>query len=180
VLSFAQLVQLPINLIVAGHLTVTRAIGNALVVLDRIGLLAALASPNLDDRLDAVVEEVLRLETPAQGLFRRVTRETSIGGVTLPAGERVMVHFGAANRDERVFANADAFDAERDGISRHVAFGKGAHFCLGAPLARMELRIALSTLAAELPGLRVAPDRPTRRDPIFFARGYEELHVAWR
>lgn len=179
VLSFAELVQLPMNLVVAGHLTVTRAIGSALVLLDRIGLLSGLAWRGLAERLDAVVEEVLRLETPAQGLFRRVTRDTTLGGVALPAGARVMVHFGAANRDERVFERADEFDAKREEISRHLAFGKGAHFCLGAPLARMELRIALSTLGVELPGLRVAADRTTRRDPIFFARGYEELHVAW-
>ena len=179
VLSVAELVQLLITLVVAGHLTVTRAIGSALVLLDRIELLSDLSRGRLTERLDAVVEEALRLETPAQGLFRRVTRDTSLNGAALPAGARVMVHFGAANRDEQVFASADEFDAEREGISRHLAFGKGAHFCLGAPLARMELRIALSTLAAELPGLHVATDRTARRDPIFFARGYEELHVAW-
>jgi cytochrome P450 len=178
-LSFAELVQVPVNLIVAGHLTVTRAIGTGLVLLDRHGMLSGLAWRARAGRLDAIVEEVLRLETPAQGLFRRVTRDTTLGGVALQTGARVMVHFGAANRDDRVFGHADEFDAEREEISRHVAFGKGAHFCLGAPLARTELRIALSTLGVELPGLRVAPDRTTRRDPIFFARGYEELHVAW-
>ncbi len=179
VLSVAELGQLLINLVVAGHLTVTRAIGNALVLLDRLNLLSDLSRGRLAERLDAVVEEALRLETPAQGLFRRVTRDTSVHGAALPAGARVMVHFGAANRDEHVFASADEFDPEREGISRHLAFGKGAHFCLGAPLARMELRVALSTLAAGLPDLHVAPDRTARRDPIFFARGYEELHVAW-
>lgn len=176
-LSPPELVHLLMNLVVAGHLTVTRAIGSALVLLDGLGLLSD--EPGLSNQLDAIVEEALRLETPAQGLFRRVTRDTALYGTPLSAGARVMVHFGAANRDERVFASADEFDAQRAGISRHLAFGKGAHFCLGAPLARMELRTALSTLQAQLPGLHVLTDRQTRRDPIFFARGYEELHVGW-
>jgi cytochrome P450 len=175
-LTFDELVGLPVNLVVAGHLTVTRAIGTAVALLDADGRLG----PGLaGDGVAAVVEEALRLEAPAQGLFRRVTRDTTLGGVDLPAGARVMVHFGAANRDDRVFERPDALDPDRGGLSRHMAFGKGAHFCLGAPLARMELRVALGALGERLPGLRVDPARPARHDPIFFARGFEELHVAW-
>jgi len=101
-----------------------------------------------------------------------------LGGVTIPAGGRLMAHFASANRDECVFADADAFAPERADLARHIAFGKGIHFCMGAPLARLELGIALPALLERLPGLR--PGRGAGvREQTFFARGFSELHVAW-
>jgi cytochrome P450 len=167
----------PLDLVVAGHVTVTRAIGNALVLL--------LGEPGRADELradlslvPAAVEEILRLESPAQGLFRITTCEVSLGGVDLPAGARLMVHYGSANRDEDVFACPAHYDPHREGLNRHVAFGKGVHFCIGAPLARLELGIALPLLLERLPGLRLAGG-PLRWEPIFFARGLERLDVQW-
>jgi len=167
----------PLDLVVAGHVTVTRAIGNALVLL--------LSEPGRIDELRAdpslvasAVEEILRLESPAQGLYRTTTREVTIGGVTLPAGARVMVHYGSANRDEDVFACPTDYDPCREGLNRHLAFGKGVHFCIGAPLARLELGIALRLLLDRLPGLRLV-DAELAWEPIFFARGLERLDVAW-
>jgi cytochrome P450 len=165
----------PLDLVVAGHVTVTRAIGSAVVLLlGRPGGMAA-----VEEDAGQVVEEILRLESPAQGLFRTTTREVELGGVTLPAGARVMAHFGSANRDDAVFAEPDRFDPSRPDLSRSVAFGKGIHFCIGAPLARLELGIALPELARRLPGLRLAPDGRREREPIFFARGFRSLDVEW-
>ena len=176
-LSRAAVMGVPLDLVVAGHVTVTRAIGNALVLI--------LAEPGrADDLRDdpslvaPAVEEILRLESPAQGLFRTTTREVTIGGVTLPVGARVMVHYGSANRDEHVFACPAAYDPRREGLGRHLAFGKGVHFCIGAPLARLELTIALPLLLERLPGLRLV-EAPLAWEPIFFARGLERLDVAW-
>jgi cytochrome P450 len=178
-LSIPELAGVPLDLIVAGHVTVTRAIGSALVLL--------LEQPETIDDLRAdpslvpgAVEEILRLESPAQGLFRETTRDVELGGVLLPRGSRLMVHFGSANRDEAVFGvDAGRFDPRREELGRHVAFGKGIHFCIGAPLARLELRIALPLLLERLPGLRRADDGPLAYDPIFFARGLARLPLRW-
>ena len=128
--------------------------------------------------MPAAAEEILRLESPAQGLYRTTTREVTLGGVMLPAGARLMVHYGSANRDERVFACPAEYDPRRAGLNKHLAFGKGVHFCIGAPLARLELGIALPLLLDRLPGLRLA-DAPLAWEPIFFARGLERLEVEW-
>ena len=166
---------LPLDLVVAGHVTVTRAIGSALAL---VFLYPALAEHLLDpESAGPAIEEILRLESPAQGLFRVTTRPTQIGGVDLPQGARVMAHFGSANRDGCVFADPGRIDPERDELTRHLAFGKGIHFCIGAPLARLELRVALPLLLRRLPGLRPAGD--SAREPVFFARGFQRLVVEW-
>jgi cytochrome P450 len=89
-----------------------------------------------------------------------------------------MAHFASANRDECVFAAPDAYCPERDDIGRHLAFGKGIHFCIGAPLGRLELRVALPMLLRRLPGLRPGAGEAVR-EPVFFARGFASLPVAW-
>jgi cytochrome P450 len=91
----------------------------------------------------------------------------------------VMVHYGSANRDEREFAEAEAYDPRRSNLQRHLAFGKGIHFCIGAPLARLELRIALPLLVQRLPDLRLAVRAELDWEPIFFARGLDRLEVEW-
>ncbi|HSL65670.1 MAG TPA: cytochrome P450 [Gaiellaceae bacterium] len=176
-LTVPEVAGLPLDLMVAGHVTVTRAIGSALSFVFRH---PPLADHLLDPELaPAAIEEVLRLESPAQGLFRRTTRAVEVAGVTLPAGARVMVHFGSANRDECVFAEGDRLDPAREELGRHVAFGKGIHFCIGAPLARLELRIALPLLLRRLPGLRPAAGAEPEREQVFFARGFRRLEVEW-
>lgn len=175
-LTTVQIAGLPLDLMVAGHVTVTRAIGSTLDLLFRY---PELREHILDPlRRSVTIEEILRLEAPAQGLFRRVTRDVELGGITIPAGARVMAHFASANRDECIFERAATFDADRDGLSRHVAFGKGIHFCIGAPLARMELDVALPALLDRLPNLRRGDGR-AEREPLFFARGFAALPVAW-
>ena len=178
-ISVVELAGVPLDLIVAGHVTVTRAIGSSLVLLlEHPDELEALqGDPAL---VPGAIEELLRLESPAQGLFRETTRDVELGGVVLPRGARLMVHFGAANRDEAVFGpDAEAFDPRREDARKHVAFGKGIHVCIGAPLARLELRLALPLLLERLPNLRRADDGPLAYDPIFFARGLASLRLRW-
>lgn len=176
-IGLVELAGVPLDLVVAGHVTVTRAIGSALVLLlDRPEELERLREDPA--RWPGAIEEILRLESPAQGLFRETTREVELGGVLLPAGARLMVHFGAANRDETVFDEPDRFDPDRD-RNLHLAFGKGIHVCIGAPLARLELQIALPLLFERLPGLRRADTEPLAFDPVFFARGLSGLRIAW-
>jgi cytochrome P450 len=126
----------------------------------------------------AAVEEALRLDAPVQVLHRVTTRPVTVGGVSLPAGAKVFVPFGAANHDDRVFDEPDRFDLYRSGARRHLAFSKGVHYCLGAPLARLEGRVALEVLAERLPGLRLAGGE-IRYHPVFSIRSLQELLVAW-
>jgi cytochrome P450 len=175
-LSVVEIAGLPLDLMVAGHVTVTRAIGSTLYRL--------IGNPALRDHLldpavaPKAIEEILRLESPAQGLFRITTREVEIGGINLPRGARVMAHFASANRDECVFARPNDYDPRRADLGKHLAFGKGIHYCIGAPLARLELGIALPMLLLRLPGLRASTE-PGRREEVFFARGFRMLPVRW-
>lgn len=176
-LTLVEAMRVPMNLIIAGHVTVTRAIGN--------GITTLLAHPDqlaavLDnaDLVPSMVEEIIRYESPAQGLFRTVRTDTTLGDVLIPAGARVMVHWGSANRDATAFDHPDEFDVTRDSAAIHVGFGKGIHTCLGAPLARLQLRIALPRLFQRLPNLRLV-DGGADRDTIFFARGFKKLEIEW-
>ena len=175
-LTDVEIAGLPLDLMVAGHVTVTRAIGSALHTLFSYpDLREHLLDP---EQVSQAIEEILRLESPAQGLFRTATRDAEVGGVTIPAGARIMAHFASANRDECIFSKADTFEPGRADLVRHIAFGKGIHFCIGAPLARLELSIALPALLKRLPNLRPSR-RPQIREAVFFARGFSQFHVAW-
>lgn len=177
-LDTVELMRIVMNLIIAGHVTVTRAIGNGIVtLLEHPRQLAALrADPGT---VDAMVEETLRFESPVQGLFRTVTKETELGGERLCPGDRVMVHWGAANRDGRVIDEPDEF-AIRPRPGRHqLAFGRGVHACLGASLARLQLRIAIPLLFDRLPELRLGAADSRVRERLVIARGFEELHLQW-
>ena len=125
----------------------------------------------------AVVEEALRWASPNQGLFRIVTTDTEIAGTPIPAGSTVWVLFGSANHDDRVFAEPEAFDPDRPGLSTHVAFGKGIHFCLGAALARLEAVTALRVLAAHIDTISVVDPDSLRYGSSFMLRGLEHLEL---
>jgi cytochrome P450 len=147
-----EVVVFSLLLLVAGNETTTNLIGNAVnVLLDHPDQLALVRQ----DRalLPNLVEEVVRYEGPIQFFFRRACEAVTLAGTKLPANAIIMPLLGSANRDETQFANPDLFDVTRD-TSGHLGFGLGAHYCLGAALARMEARVALEALLDELPQLR--------------------------
>lgn len=177
-LTGAEVAGVVFTLVVAGHLTVTRAIGSglAIVLADPMTRDALVRDPGLAPR---TVEEILRMESPTQGPFRVTTRDVCLAGRRFAAGSRIMIHYGSANRDPGYFAKPENFDVNREDGNLHLAFGRGIHFCLGAALARLELGAAMPQLLGRLPNLRLDPARPPERDPIFFARGYTRLFVTW-
>lgn len=177
-LSEDELVAMAFLLIVAGHETTVNLIGNgALALLDHPDERARLVEdPAL---LDAAVEELLRFAGPlVLATERYASEDIGVAGVTIPRGELVYVALASANRDEGQFPEPDRLDLARE-PNRHVAFGHGIHFCLGAPLARLEARIAFGRLLSRFPrvGLAVARDRLRWRGGLVL-RGLESLPVA--
>jgi len=124
-----------------------------------------------------VVEECLRLASPNLGMFRIVTTDARLGGVDLPVGSTLWVLFGSANRDEAVFG-PDADELHPDDAPAHLAFGRGVHFCVGAPLARLEAVTALQVLAARFREVRPVDPGTLRYAPSCILRGLTSLPVA--
>ncbi|TDD85901.1 cytochrome P450 [Actinomadura darangshiensis] len=173
-LSERELVSLTSNLIVAGHETTANLIASGVFTLLSEGLYRGLAPT------ERLVEELLRHDTPALYALPRVaTRDVDLPSGTVAAGETVLPLLAEANRDSGVFGEPDGFDADRDGPA-HLAFGHGAHFCLGAGLARLEAEVALTVLLAEFPDLALAvpaEDVPWRTTSL--VRGPTRLPVRW-
>jgi hypothetical protein len=153
-LSDVELIGFGFLLLVAGNETTTNLISNAAILLDRHRDQRRLLIED-SARIPTAVEEFLRYDSPVQGLARTTTAPVTLHGVTMPEGSKVLLLFGAANHDERVIADAERFDVLRD-PNPHVAFGFGAHFCLGANLARLEARVAFEELLARLPDYHMA------------------------
>jgi cytochrome P450 len=154
-LTHRELLSTIFQLIVAGHDTTTSLIGNSVVALlrhpDQLALLEA--DP---DRIVAAVEELLRYDAPVpHSTFRYAVEPVELAGATIPAGAQVIISLAAANRDDEHYAAAEALDIDRPDV-RHLAFGHGIHFCLGAALARMEGQLALASLLHRFPRLRLA------------------------
>ncbi len=171
-----EIIGCAVLLLVAGNETTTNLIGNMLnVLVERPDLWARLRA----DRtlLDPFVEETLRYDSPVQTLPRYVLEGETLGGVAVPGRVQLNVCFGAANRDPRAFPEPDAFRIDRE-LSRHLAFGTGIHYCLGAPLARAEARIALDVLLDRYATLErgAAPARRQRATHIM--RGFQELPLS--
>lgn len=167
-LSEPELLGFCILLLVAGNETTTNLIGNAILCFDE--------QPGLWERLreeqtilPTTIEEVLRYRSPVQSMFRTTLQDVTLSDVTIPAGSAVLAWIGSANRDEARFPLADRFDPIR-APNRHIAFGHGIHFCLGAPLARLEARIALGRMLERIPHLRrveMAPLEPLESLIVF-------------
>lgn len=159
-LTEIELIGFCVLLLVAGNETTTNLLGNAILCFDE--------QPEVYERLRAqpelipgAIEEVLRYRSPVQSMYRMATGETDLGGTVTHAGQPIVAWIGSANRDEAQFPNAHVFDIER-APNRHLAFGYGIHFCLGAPLARLEARLALEALTTRFRDIRVVPDAPIR------------------
>jgi cytochrome P450 len=140
-------------LLIAGNETTTNLIGNAMALLDQHPdqRKQLIEDPS---RIPVAIEEVLRFESPVQGLSRTLERDTVVQGLEMQKGKQVLLLYASANRDERRIENPERFDILRN-EKAHLAFGFGTHFCLGASLARLEARIALEELLARIPDFRV-------------------------
>ena len=172
-LDLSEMLSILQQLMVAGNETTTKLLNEMLKLL----------ALNPDEwrrlredpsRAPAVVEEGLRMASPNQGLFRQVQKDVTLDGVEIPQGSTVWVMFGSANRDERFFPDPDRFDPDRPNLREHVALGHSAHFCIGAPLARLEAKIAIEEIAARVPHLEL-PEQPLTYEPSFILRGLAQL-----
>lgn len=172
-LTDSQLMLIAIHLLIAGNETTTNLLGGMFDTLahnpDQYDLIRA--NPHL---IPLAVEEQLRITTPIQNLYRYTRADYRIGDVTIPTGSRVLLSFGAANRDPEAFDDPDEYRADRD-PRKHVAFGYGAHMCLGAPLARMEAQAVLRQLVTRV--ARITADGPTSWSSHSSLRGPTGLRV---
>jgi cytochrome P450 len=178
-LSEQELFSMVVLLIVAGHETTVNLIANAvLALLEHPDQLAELRRDPA--RVPAAIEECLRFDGPVErALNRWAASDVELGGHTIRRGDDVIVILGSANRDPERFPGPDVLDLERDNV-KHVAFGRGSHYCLGAPLARLEGEVALTTLVRRLPGVRLAVTREELRwRPVPLFRSLASLPVAW-
>ncbi|RNL62544.1 cytochrome P450 [Nocardioides marmoriginsengisoli] len=130
--------------------------------------------------IDPFLDECLRLESPFRGHYRVVTRDTALGGVPLPAGSHLLLLWGAANRDPARFTDPDVLDLDRPGIRQHLAFGKGAHFCVGSSLARMEATAALRLLLDRTEHVDLDPEALPTWVPSIFVRRHRTLPLRFR
>ncbi|HEY7065544.1 MAG TPA: cytochrome P450 [Chloroflexota bacterium] len=177
-LAEAEVLAFCTLLLVAGHVTTTNLLGNAvLALLDHPDQLARLqAEPAL---VPSAVEEALRYDGPVQAIPRYAVQEAEVGGQRLAAGQRILVWVAAANRDEAVFAAPDRFDVARS-PNPHLAFGAGIHFCLGAPLARLEARVALAVLLRRLQSIELAERAAPELTSSTFIRGVTRLPLTFQ
>ena len=130
--------------------------------------------------IPAFVEEVLRLSSPVQGLFRTARADTELAGVAIEAGAHLVVWYAGGNRDPVVFSEPDEVDVERDNIRKHLAFGKGKHHCVGAPLGRAEGVVAFSVFLERLPNWVIAEDLGGESFArSYLLRGHERLWIRW-
>jgi cytochrome P450 len=175
-LSIAEMLSIIRQIQVAGSETTASLIADLMVLLAE--------HPTEWERLQSdparaslLVEEGLRWASPNQGLFRIVTTDTEIAGVPIPRGSTLWVMYGSADHDDRVFPDPEHFKPDRLELNRHIAFGHGVHFCLGAALARLEATTALEVLADHVDTINVVDKDSLRYAPSFILRGLEHLEL---
>ena len=174
-LNAHELIATCVLLLNAGHEASVNGFGNgAVALLERPDQFELLRN-NPDGLAATAIEEFLRFDAPLHLFERTATADTEIGGVAIKSGQKIASLLGSANRDEKHFANADQMDITRD-PNPHIGFGAGIHFCLGGPLARLEMGIALPKLVKAFPDMKLAND-PIRR-PTFVLRGYEKVEIS--
>jgi cytochrome P450 len=175
----AELLSIIAILVLGGNETTTNALATALWLM--------MATPGLEQqmraepqRIDLFIEEALRYLSPVQGVFRVAAQDTELGGVAIPKGARVLIKFGAANRDAGNFQQADDFDPLRAAARRHLAFGAGIKHCIGAPLARLEMKVAFRRILERVENIRPAdPGFQPRFVPNMIVYGMKDLPIAF-
>ncbi len=173
-LNAHELIATCVLLLNAGHEASVNGFGNGFVAALRNEAQMSLIRENPDQHAATAIDEFLRFDAPLHLFERTATQDTEIGGVEISRGQKIAALLGSANRDEAVFENADQLDLTRD-PNPHIGFGAGIHFCIGAPLARMEMTTSLPMLMKAHPKIELASE-PKRR-PTFVLRGYEAVFV---
>jgi len=172
-----DIVNMVYSMALAGHETTCNTIGSCMRALltDRTQWQRLIDEPSL---IPNAVEEILRYDGPVLNHRRVAKVDTVVGGVDIPAGAKVMMCFASADHDPAQFDDPDVFDVGRENAELHLAFGKGPHFCLGAPLGRLEVRIVLELLTRHTPDIALVPDQPLEYSPNALFRGLKALMVA--
>lgn len=173
-LNAHELIATCVLLLNAGHEASVNGFGNGFVAAlnDEAQMSLLRRTPDLHSA--TAIDEFLRFDAPLHMFDRTATQDTEIGGVEIKSGQKIAALLGSANRDEAVFENADSLDLTRD-PNPHIGFGAGIHFCIGAPLARMEMTTSLPMLMKAYPNIQLA--REPKRRPTFVLRGFEAVFV---
>ncbi len=170
-----------VDLFVAGSETTANALSAGMAMLAQRPDIWRAVKSDPDSHLEPFIEEVLRLESPVQGLLRQAAVDVELHGVQIPRGSLIMIRFGAANRDERQFAGAPEIDLDRRQPRSHLAFGTGAHHCLGAPLARRELYYGFRAALERIDAVWLTEGaNDFTHAPNYFLRALNELHIEFR
>ena len=182
VLSFNEVVSLTRALTIGGLDTIAGTLSNLLLLVATDPAIAARLEESAEDdsRLSRFIEEVLRIDTPARGLFRMNMKEVELSGVRIPEGSMMCLLFASANNDECVFEEPRRFDMDRKHLSRHLTFGGGAHICIGMHLARMEIKVAAQEIARRLKDIKLAvPVEELRYTPSLAVMGLDNLPLTF-
>lgn len=174
-LSTHELIATCVLLLNAGHEASVNGFGNGMVSLFQHPEQRDLLFSKPDELADTAIEEFLRFDSPLQYFERTATSDLELSGVSIKSGQKIVSLLGSANRDSSVFGDADVFDVARKS-NPHIGFGAGIHFCIGAPLARLEMSVSLPALIKRFPNLTL-DETPIRR-PTFSLRGYERVTVS--
>ena len=175
-LDMPEMLSIIQQLLVAGNETTTKSLTEMVRLLaENPEEWAALkADPS---RAEKVFEETLRLSTPTQGMWRILTKDAELGGVQLTKGQRIIIVFASANRDEALYDNPDDFIPMRDHLRENLAFGKGIHFCLGANLSRLEGKVAAEELSKRIDTITLSESNKYQYFPSFMLRGLTDLDI---
>jgi cytochrome P450 len=175
-LDMSELVRIVQQLLVAGSETTTKLINEIMrLIAETDGEWERIrADPAC---IPDVVEEGLRISSPNQGMSRIATKDTTLAGVDIQEGARLIVMFASANRDEASFGDPDEYRPDRDNLHDQIAFGHGIHYCIGANLARLEAIVALERLAARVASYRLHDDNTFEYLPSVVLRGLKRLHI---
>lgn len=178
ILSMGEITSVVFGLLLAGHETTTGLLTNALrQLLETPARWQALHADT--SLIPAAIEEVLRFDTSVIAMRRWTTRAVEISGYHIPADANVLLLIGAANHDDAQFTDAQSFDPDRLNQRDHLSFGFGSHYCIGAPLARLEARVVLNELIAAFPTMRLSPNQAYDYLPNTSFRGPRHLWVEW-